>query len=304
MQIQLLLQQKTMTQNQKKSKVEESALRELSLPSNSNEVKLDYSVPITEVNFDNTRLGAKSTEKKQANDQELLEYRRRLYRSEATLTPDEIRSLVYETNQRRTALEESIRQQKEEYMQRHNLEIQTKRIKEREDAHQLRIKNENETQREQRLAAEEEVKTTRAKEFQSLQNRSRKEKEEVMLFFEQSSNRFNSKYGTAIKKISGETGIDRIISSRPFSTNRYAHRCVPCGYHQPESLSISKIYQHIYENKDSHMQFVLSEIDNTYNNLIIETRRKHAAEDNPDLRHQKLSKDIESLTKLRGAKYR
>jgi hypothetical protein len=70
---------------------------------------LDYSVPITEVNFDNTRLGAKSTEKKQANDQE-LEYRRRLYKAEATLTPDEIRSLVYETNQRRTLLEESIRQ--------------------------------------------------------------------------------------------------------------------------------------------------------------------------------------------------
>jgi hypothetical protein len=137
-----------------------------------------------------------------------------------------------------------------------------------------------------------------------LENKRKRELEDVTIFFEQSSNRFSQKYGSATKKISGETGIDRIVSSRPFSTNRYAHRCVPCGYHNPESLSISKIYQHFYENKGSHMQYTLSEIDKTYNNLITEIREKHAAEDNPDLRQQKLSKDLEALRKLKGAKYR
>ena len=52
------------------------------------------------------------------------------------------------------------------------------------------------------------------------------------------------------------------------------------------------------------MQFVLSEIDRYYNTQIADTRRKHAEADNPDLRNQKLSKDLEGLKKLRGAKYR
>ena len=157
-----------------------------------------------------------------------------------------------------------------------------------------------------RLAAEEQVKTNRAKEIQALINKCRKEREQVETFFLQSSNRFNERYSnpTLRIKVSGETGIDRIISSRPFSANRYAHRCIVCGYHNPESLSTSKIYQHIYENNDSHIQFTIDEIDRYYNAEITETRRKHAVEDNPDLKQQKLSKDLEALKKLRGAKYR
>jgi hypothetical protein len=52
------------------------------------------------------------------------------------------------------------------------------------------------------------------------------------------------------------------------------------------------------------MQFALSEIDKNYNALIADTCRKHAEDDNPDLRQQKLSKDLEALGKLKGAKYR
>ena len=52
------------------------------------------------------------------------------------------------------------------------------------------------------------------------------------------------------------------------------------------------------------MQFALSEIDKNYNALIADTRRRHAEDDNPDLRQQKLSKDLEALGKLKGAKYR
>jgi hypothetical protein len=203
-----------------------------------------------------------------------------------------------------SAAEQSIIQQKQEFEQKRNAELTARRVKEREEAHVHRIANENETQKEKRIAAEEEVKTNRAKEIQTLVNRCRKEKEEVETFFLQSSNRFNSNYGTATKKIAGDTGIDRIVSSRRFTDLRYAHRCVPCGYHQPESLSISKIYQHIYENKDSHMQFALGEIDKNYNALIADTCRRHAEDDNADLRQQKLSKDLEALRKLKGAKYR
>jgi hypothetical protein len=285
---------------EKKSK----ELREISLPSNSNEVKLDYSVPLTEVNFDDTRLGNKSTEQKQASEHELLEYQKRVTRRDSIPTNEEIRNLVSETNERRRALEQSIAEQKEEFHQKHAAELAARRTKGREEARQFRISHENELQRQARLEAEEEVKTNRTKEIQTLANRCRKEKEEVETFFLQSSNRFNEKYLSLAKKVSGETGIDRIVSSRTFSTNRYAHRCIVCGYHNPESLSISKIYQHIYENKDSHMQFALNEIDKNYNALIADTRRKHAEDDNPDLRQQKLSKDLEALRKLKGAKYR
>jgi hypothetical protein len=93
-------------------------LREISLPSNSNEVKLDYSVPLTEVNFDDTRLGSKSTEQKQASEHELLEYQKRVTRRDSTLTPQEIRNLVSETNKRRSALEQSIAEQKQEFRQK------------------------------------------------------------------------------------------------------------------------------------------------------------------------------------------
>jgi hypothetical protein len=158
-------------------------LREISLPENSSEVKLDYSVPLTEVNFDDTRLGKKSTEQKQASEHELLEYQNRISRRDSIQTNEEIRNLITESTERRRALQQSIAEQKEEFEHKHNLELQTKHIKQREEARQLRIKNENEEQRRKRLEAEEEVKTSRVKELQALENKSRKEKEEVETFF-------------------------------------------------------------------------------------------------------------------------
>jgi hypothetical protein len=52
------------------------------------------------------------------------------------------------------------------------------------------------------------------------------------------------------------------------------------------------------------MQFALDTIDKNYNGLIADTRRKHAADDNPDLRQQRLSKELESLKQLKGEKLR
>jgi hypothetical protein len=250
------------------------------------------------------KLGFKSTEQKQATEHELLEYQKRISRKESILSSDEIRNLVSETNERRRSLEQSINEQKQLFEQRRTTDLQARHIKQREEARAHRIANENDTQRQMRISAEEEVKTSRAREIQALENKRKKEEEEITVFFEQSSGKFEQKFGTATKRVSGDTGIDRIVSSRTFSTNRYAHRCVLCGYHNPESLSISKIYQHIYENKDSHIQFTLNEIDKTYNALIADTRKKHAAEDNRDLRQQKLSKELEQLQKLKGVKYR
>src|SRR6185437_949194 len=106
--------------HEKKSK----ELRHISLPENSNEVKLDYSVPLTEVNFDDTRLGKKSTEQKQANAQELLEYQKRITRRDSILTNEDIRNLVSDTNERRRALQQSIAEQKAEFEQRRISELQ------------------------------------------------------------------------------------------------------------------------------------------------------------------------------------
>jgi hypothetical protein len=285
----------------KKSKEE---LKEIVLSNDSNLNLPEVSFPSNYKAQGEVKYGAKSNEHNLTSEHELLEYQKRVSRRESTLTPEEIRTLVSEANARRRALEQSINEQKQAFQQRRAAELAARHANEREEARANRVAHENDTQRQMRIAAEEEVKTNRAKEIQALENRCRREKEEIETFFLQSSNRFNSKYGTATKKIAGDTGIDRIVSSRRFTDLRYAHRCVPCGYHNPESLSISKIYQHIYENKDSHMQFALSEIDGYYNTQIADTRRKHAAEDNPDLRQQKLSKDLEALRKLKGEKYR
>jgi hypothetical protein len=286
----------------KKNKAED--LKEITLSDDSNIILPEVSFPSSYKIQGEVKYGAKSTYQKQASEHELLEYQKRVSRRDSPLTSEEIRNLVSETNERRRSLEQSIIQQKQEFEQKRNAELTARRVKEREEARQLRIKNENEEQRQKRLAAEEEVKTNRAKEIQALENRCRREKEEIETFFLQSSNRFNSKYGSAIKKIAGDTGIDRIVSSRRFTDLRYAHRCVPCGYHNPESLSISKIYQHLYENKDQHMQYTLDTINKVYNEFLADTRKKHAVEDNPDLKQQKLSKDLQALHKLKGAKYR
>jgi len=279
-------------------------LKEIILSDDSNIILPEVSFPSTYQTQGEVKYGAKSIEGKQASEHELLDYQKRISRKDSILTNEEIKNLITESTERRRSLQQSIAEQKEDFERKHNLELQNKRIKEREEARAHRIANENDTQREQRLAAEEEVKTNRVKEIQSLENKRKRELEDVTVFFEQSSNRFNSKYGNATKRVSGDTGIDRIISSRTFSTGRFAHRCIVCGYHFQESLSISKIYQHIYENKDNHMQIALSEIDKTYNALIADTRRKHAAEDNHDLKQQRLSKDLEALKKLKGANYR
>jgi hypothetical protein len=279
-------------------------LKNIILSDDSNLILPEISIPSTHQPQGEVKYSAKSTEQKLASEHDLLEYRRRVSRSDTSLTSDEIKTLVSESNERRGALQQSIAEQKEKFQQKHVAERQARHIKQKEEARAHRIANENDTQREQRLAAEEEVKTNRVKEIQSLENKRKRELEDVTVFFEQSSNRFNSKYGNATKRVSGDTGIDRIISSRTFSPGRFAHRCIVCGYHYQESLSVSKIYTHIFENKDQHMQIALSEIDKTYNALIADTRRKHAAEDNPDLKQQRLSKDLEALKKLKGANYR
>ena len=287
-------------QTEKKKSKEE--LKEITLSDDSNLILPELSFPSTYQAQSEVKYGARSIVKLRATEHELLEYQKRVSRISSTLTPEEIRSLVSESNERRKALAKSIEEQKEQFHQRHAAELEERFTKEREEARQSRIAHENETQKQIRLDAEEEVKTNRSKELQILENKRRKEKEDVTIFFEQSSNRFSQKYGNATKKIAGETSIDRIISSRPFSTGRFAHRCVVCGYHFPESLYISKIYQHIYENKDQHMQLAISEVNKNYNELIVVTRKRHAEEDNLDLRRQKISKQIESLKKLKGAK--
>jgi hypothetical protein len=286
------------------SKKSKDDLKEIILSDDSNLILPEVSFPSSYTTQPAAvKYGAKSNEHKLASEHELLEYQKRISRKDSTLTSEEIRNLVSETNARRKALEQSINEQKQAFEQKRAAELIASRTKEREEQRAYRIAHENDEQRRKRVEAEEEVKTSRAKEIQALVNKSRKEKEEVETFFLQSSNRFNEKYGNATKKIASETGIDRIISSRTFTDHRFAHRCVPCGYHEPESLSISKIYQHVFEDKDNHMQFTINEIDRYYDNLIAETRRKHAAEDNPDLKQQKLSKDLEALRKLKGAKY-
>jgi hypothetical protein len=283
---------------------EKDDLKEIILSDDSNIILPEVSFPSIYQAHGEVKLGFKSTEQKQATEHELLEYQKRISRKESILSSDEIRNLVSETNERRRSLEQSINEQKQLFEQRRTTELQARHIKQREEARAHRIANENDTQREMRIAAEEELKTSRAREIQALQNKCKKEKEEVTVFFEQSSGRFNSKYGNATKKIADDTGIDRMISSRPFSTGRFAHRCIVCSYNNPESLSISKIYAHLYEDKDRHMKQTFDTIDEYYNAVIIETRRKHAAEDNPDLKQQKLSKELEALSKLKGAKYR
>jgi hypothetical protein len=288
------------TKREKGKLVDKEDLKEIILSDDSNIILPEVAFPSTyQIQGD-----VKYVAKYRASEQDLIDYRKRVSRDNTTLTPEEIKTLVSETNERRRALEQSIVEQKEQFQQKRTAELQARHIKQREEARAHRIANENDTQREQRLAAEEEVKTNRVKEIQSLENRLRKEKEEVNVFFEQSSNRFSQKYGDATKRVSGDTGIDRIISSRTFSTGRFANRCIVCGYHYQESLSISKIYTHVFENKDQHMQIALSEIDKTYNALIADTRKKHAVEDNHDLRQQKLSKELEQLQKLKGVKYR
>jgi hypothetical protein len=258
----------------KKSKEE---LKEIILSDDSNLNLPEVSYPSSYKPQDEIKYGAKSKEHKIATDHELLEYQKRVSRKESILSSDEIRNLVSESNERRRALEQSILLQKQEFEQKRAVELSARRVKEREEARAHRVAHENDTQRQMREDNERNIQITRTKELQTIENKRRKEKEDVETFFLQSSNRFNEKYLSLTKKVSGETGIDRIVSSRMFSTNRYAHRCIVCGYHNPESLSISKIYQHIYENKDSYMYLVIDEIGNTYNNLIADTRRKHAA---------------------------
>jgi hypothetical protein len=286
--------------DQTKKEKGKADLKDIILSYDSNLILPEVSLPSTYQAQGDVKYGSKY----RASEQDLADYRKRVSRSDTTLTLDEIKTLVSETNERHRALQQSIAEQKEEFQQRRAAELQARQIKQREESRAHRVANENDTQREIRIREEEDVKIGRVREIQALENKRRKEEEEVTVFFEQSSGKFNSKYGNATKKIAGETGIDRIISSRPFSTNRYAHRCVVCGYHFPESLSISKIYSHQYENKDSHMKQTLNTIDEYYNTAITDTRKKHAAEDNHDLRQQKLSRELEALSKLKGAKYR
>jgi hypothetical protein len=286
--------------DQTKKEKGKADLKDIILSDDSNLILPEVSLPSTYQAQGDVKYGSKY----RASEQDLADYRKRVSRSDTTLTLDEIKTLVSETNERHRALQQSIAEQKEEFQQRRAAELQARHIKQREESRAHRVANENDTQREIRIREEEDVKIGRVREIQALENKRRKEEEEVTVFFEQSSGKFNSKYGNATKKIAGETGIDRIISSRPFSTNRYAHRCVVCGYHFPESLSISKIYSHQYENKESHMKQTLDNIYEYYNTAITDTRKKHAAEDNHDLRQQKLSRELEALSKLKGAKYR
>ena len=107
-------------------------MKEITLSDNSND--LDFLSPTTEINFDNSKLGAKSTSQKVVTQHELLEYQKRVSRRDSTLTDEEIRTLVSETNERREALEQSINEQKQAFQQRRDSKLAARQDKERRGA--------------------------------------------------------------------------------------------------------------------------------------------------------------------------
>jgi hypothetical protein len=151
-------------------------LKEIILSDDSNIILPEVSYPSNYNPQEEIKYGAKSTEQKLASEHELLEYQKRVSRRDLTLTSEEIQNLVSETTQRRRFLEQSINEQKQLFEQKHAAELADRRIKQREEERAHRIANENDTQREKRLEAEEEIKATRTKEIQVLQNKSRKER--------------------------------------------------------------------------------------------------------------------------------
>jgi hypothetical protein len=191
----------TLKKKMVQTKRSKEKLKEIILNDDSNLILPEISYPSNYNTQGEIKYGAKSNEHKLASHHELLEYQKRVSRRDSTLSPDEIRTIVSQTNESRRALEQSIIQQKQEFEQKRAAELAARHSKERAEARANLIAHENDTQREKRLAAEEEVKINRAKEIQSLVNKCRKEKEEVETFFLQSYNRFNEKYGNATKKI-------------------------------------------------------------------------------------------------------
>jgi hypothetical protein len=128
----------------KKNKVED--LKGITLSDDSNIILPEVSFPSSYKPQGEVKYGAKSNEQKLASEHELLEYQKRVSRRDSPLTSEEIRNLVSETNERRRSLEQSIIQQKQEFEQKRNAELTARRTKEREEARQFRIKNENEEQ--------------------------------------------------------------------------------------------------------------------------------------------------------------
>ena len=104
----------------KKSKEE---LKEIILSDDSNLNLPEVSFPSSYKPQDEIKYGAKSKEHRIASNHELLDYQKRVSRKDSTLTDEEIRTLVSETNDRRKALEQSIAEQKEAFQQRRASEL-------------------------------------------------------------------------------------------------------------------------------------------------------------------------------------
>jgi deoxyribose-phosphate aldolase len=114
-------------------------LKEIILNDDSNLILPEVSFPTSYTTQGEVKYGAKSNDQKLASEHDLLMYQQRVTRKDSSLTSEEIRNLVSETNQRRKALEQSIAEQKEQFQQRRAAELQARHVKEREEARAHRM---------------------------------------------------------------------------------------------------------------------------------------------------------------------
>jgi hypothetical protein len=228
------------------AQAKEKKLRELVLPENSNDIELDFSVPVTEISFENTddkriKFGAKSTELLKKRDEEML--------ADPFILTSEF---VQAAKQRRNELEALAAENRIAFEQRRALEIAEQRQKEREAAKEHLLERETSSQRQLRLEREQQKQSDREKIIKTIQNRERKEIEAIEVFFNLDKNKWSTKYDS-IQELS-KSPVKKIISARQFRSDRFgdknAYRCHVCRYAVEESLSLFYIHEHIYAQKE------------------------------------------------------
>jgi hypothetical protein len=248
-----------------------------------------------------TKLGEKSSELIRLQEQRKME---QLLLSNPNFS---INQFIATATNRRRELEIKEAENVIKFQQKKAIEQAARREQEKVAAakHIAELEAKSPSMRDRRLQEEQTKLEERQRILDQIVRQKKKAIEACEVYFNLPTSKFAAQYENNAISVLSDSPVQLIVTSRAFGTDRfgsqkYAYRCSICGYSFEESLSLSNIHRHIYEQSDRHLPALIAIIEKEYTQKINEKHFEFKHQDDPDIKDRRLSDEIERLKKIKG----
>jgi hypothetical protein len=230
-----------------------------------------------------------------SQDKDLIALEQQRKKDLAQLHDPSIAAQEYMTQQteRRKRLEAKAAEDRAIFEQNRASQIAEKRNKQKQLTLEKILKSETKAQKSARLERDRVKQLKRDDEIADIEKEKQDVKSEISGFFDNDFEPSSTYDESPVNKIIlfREIGVDQRLRE-----TKYAFRCKVCMYAKEESLSLTTIERHIYDQKDKHKHALLSSTEKEYTDIIKDKQSDWSREDSdPSYRNQKIDRELAAL---------